>query len=76
MTEDEMVGWHHWLNGHELGQVPRDGEGHGDMACCSPWGHKELGMTEGWSNNNLNQPMTHDCHQSNGNNSTCMIGLL
>ena len=76
MTEDEMVGWRHWLNGHELGQVPRDSEGQGDLACCSPWGHKELGTTEGRSNNNLNQPMTHDCHQPHGNNSTCMLGLL
>ena len=36
-----MVGWHHRLNGHELDQVPGDGEGQGSLACCSPWGHKE-----------------------------------
>ena len=42
MTEDEMVGWHHWLNGHEFGQAPGDGEGQGSLACCSTWGHKEL----------------------------------
>ena len=35
-TEDEMVGWHHQLNGHELDQTPRDGEGQGSLACCSP----------------------------------------
>ena len=35
-TEDEMVGWHHWLNGHELEQAPGDGEGQGSLACCSP----------------------------------------
>ena len=40
MTESEMVGWHHWLNGREFEQVPRDGEGQGSLACCSPWGHK------------------------------------
>ena len=40
-----MVGWHHWLNGHEFEQTPGDGEGQGSLACCSPWGHKELDMT-------------------------------
>ena len=43
--EDEMVGWHHWLNGHEFEQTPGDGEGQGSLACCSPWGHKESNMT-------------------------------
>ena len=51
MTEDEMVGWHHWLNGHEFEQALGDGEGQGSLECCSPWGHKELDMTE-WQNNN------------------------
>ena len=46
VTEDEMVGWHHQLNGHELEQAPGDGEGQGSLACCSPWGHKELDTTE------------------------------
>ena len=46
MTEDEMVGWHHWLNGHEFEQAPGDGEGQGSLACCSPWGLKESDMTE------------------------------
>ena len=45
MTEDEMVGWHHRLDGHEFVQTPGDSEGHGSLACCSPWGHKELDMT-------------------------------
>ena len=45
-TEDEMVGWHHWLNGHEFEQAPGDSEGQGSLACCSPWGHKELDKTE------------------------------
>jgi len=40
-TEDEMVGWHHRLNGHEFEQAPGDGEGQGSMACCNPWGPKE-----------------------------------
>ena len=46
MTEDEMVGWHHQLNGHEFEQAPRVGEGQGSLVCCSPWGRKELDMTE------------------------------
>ena len=46
MTEDEMVGWHHQLNGHEFEQTPGNGEGQGSLACCSPWYHKELDMTE------------------------------
>ena len=46
MTEDEMVGWHHRLSGHELEQAPEDGEGQGSLACCSPGGRKELDMPE------------------------------
>ena len=45
-TEDETVGWHHWFSGHELGQTLGDGKGQGSLACCSPWGRKELDMTE------------------------------
>ena len=44
-TDDEMVGWHHRLNGHELEQTPGDTEGQGSLACCSPWGCKELDTT-------------------------------
>ena len=46
-----MVGWDHWLNGHEFKQALGDGEGQGNLACCSRWGHKELDMTK-WLNNN------------------------
>ena len=49
-TENEMVGWHHRLNGHEFEQALGDGEGQGSLACCSPRGHKESDMTE-WLNN-------------------------
>ena len=52
MTEDEMVGWHHWLNGHEFEQALEDGEGQGSLACCSSWDHKELDMNELLNNNN------------------------
>ena len=48
-TEDEMVGWHHRFNGHELEQTQWDGEGQGNLACCSPWGCKELDMTCYWT---------------------------
>ena len=41
VTEDEMIGWHHWLNGHEFEQTPGNSEGQRNLACCSPWGHKE-----------------------------------
>ena len=41
MTEDEMVGWHHQLNGHEFEQAPGTGDGQGNLVCCSPWGPKE-----------------------------------
>ena len=46
MTEDEMVGWHHQLNEYEFEKTPGDGEGQGSLACGSPWGHKELDITE------------------------------
>ena len=45
MTEDEMVGWNHWFNEHELGQAQRDGEGQGSLACWSSWYLKELDKT-------------------------------
>ena len=45
-TEDEMVGWHHRFDGHEFEQALGVGDGQGSLACCSPWGHKELDTTE------------------------------
>ena len=51
MTVDEMVGWNHWLNGHEFEQAPGISDGQENVACCSPWDHKELDMTE-WLNAN------------------------
>ena len=53
MTESEMVGWHHQLNGHEFGQALGDGEGQGSLACCSPWDCKELDRTERLNSNNM-----------------------
>ena len=53
MTEDEMAGWHHWLDGHEFEWTPGDGDGQGGLACCNSWGHRvgqdwaaELNWTE------------------------------
>ena len=49
MTEDEMVGWHHQLNGHEFEQALGVGDAQGSLVCCSPWGHKDSDTTE-WLN--------------------------
>ena len=46
MTEDEMVGWHHRLNGHEFEQAPGVGDGQESLVRCSPWGRKESDTTE------------------------------
>ena len=51
MTEDEIVGWHQQLNGHEFEQTLGDGEGQGSLVCCSPWGRKELVITDRLNNN-------------------------
>ena len=53
VTEDEIVEWHHQLNGHEFEQTPGDGEGQGSLVCCSPWGQKESDMNKQLNNNNL-----------------------
>ena len=45
MTEDELVGWHHQLNGHEFGQAQGDSEEQRSLECCSPYGHKESDTT-------------------------------
>ena len=65
MIEDEMVGWHHSvdgielddrLNGHEFEQAPVDAEGQGSLACCSPWGCKESDTTQQLNNSNKPAP--------------------
>ena len=53
MAEDEMVGWHHRLNGHECEQAPGDSEGQKSLTCCSPWGHNESDTTERLNNNHM-----------------------
>ena len=62
MTVDEMVGWHHQLNGHESEQTLGDCEGQGSLACCSPWGRKESNMTE-QLNNSYRKPA---CNEAGG----------
>ena len=52
MTEDEMVGWHHGLDGHESEHTLGDSEGQEVLVCCSPWGHKESDTTERLNSNN------------------------
>ena len=56
MTKNEMVGWHHRLNGHGCEQTPGDGDGQGSLACCSSWGCKGSDMTEWLNNNKRKQP--------------------
>ena len=58
-TEDEMVGWHHWFNGHEL--CPGDSEGQGRLVCCSLWGRQELDMTWPLNNNEVHPNLTPSC---------------
>ena len=71
-TDDEMVGWHHWLNGHEFEQALGDSEGKGSLGCCSPWDCKESDMTElkiadktrPWSSIQQVKWHTQRCHDS------------
>ena len=68
ITKDEMVGWHHWLNGHEFEQALEIGDGQGGLACCNPWGHKKSDMTE-----QLN--WTEWCPELNFRTLKCMMQL-
>ena len=63
MTENEMVGWHHWLNRHESEQTSGESEGQGCLACCSPWGGKDSDTTSWLSSNNKKQGPTYSTAQ-------------
>ena len=67
MTEDEMVGWYHWLHGHEFEQALGVGDGQGSLVCCSPWGHKESDTTE-W----LNWTELHRLQPCSGEEGVCI----
>ena len=64
MTEDEMIGWHNQLNGHEFEQILRDSEEQGSRLHCSPWGRKESDMTEQLNNNNKDLQVTKLIHRN------------
>ena len=66
-TEDEMVGWHHWLNEHDFEQTLGDGEGQGSLVCCCPWGCKELDTTERLNNNKSRGQRAHGTQMSESN---------
>ena len=57
ITEDEMAGWHHWLDGHEFEEALGVGDSYGSLVCCSPWGRKELDKTEqlNWTDTRINK---------------------
>ena len=63
MTEDEIVGWHHWLDGCEFEWTPGVGDGQGGLMCCSPWGCKESDMTKqlNWTESPENSNFTLLC---------------
>ena len=70
-TEDEMVGWHHQLGGHEFKQAPGVGNGQWSLACSSPWGHKESDMTE-----RVNWTDIFDNHKNDRNVYSCNWSLM
>ena len=53
MTEDEMIGWHHWLSGHGFGWTPGVADGQGGLACCSSWGRKESDTPSDWTEHSI-----------------------
>ena len=63
MTEDEMAGWHHWLDGREFEWTPGVGDGHGGLACCSSWGRKEPDMIERLSWTELSFDINKSCKE-------------
>ena len=60
MTEDEMVGWYHQINGRKFEQAPGEGDGQGSPACCSPWGYEESDTTEQLNNDDNGMYMSEE----------------
>ena len=71
MTEDEMAGWHYWLDTHEFGWTPGAGDGQGGLACCDSWGRKESDMTE-----RLNWTEVTKHNNNNKIGSKCQFNIL
>ena len=78
MTEDEMIGWHQQLNGHEFKQAPGVGDEQGGLACCSPWGYKELDTTERLNWTEATKPPSHplSCCQFHFSACACLFFFL
>ena len=70
-TEDEMAGWHHWLDGHESEWTPGVGDGQGDLACCNSWDHKESDMTKRLNGTELKNIMCRFHHERQGTGRNC-----
>ena len=75
MTEDEMAGWHYWLNGHKFESTPGDSEGQGSLACYSPWGCKESDMTDGTATKTT-LASTKKWREGRGNRSSIFLTFL
>ena len=77
VTEDEMVGWHHWLNEPEFDQTTGDSDGEESLVCFSPWGHKESDLTEQQNNNKSRKwdkrRVWHEAVQMRGSESQCPL---
>ena len=72
-TEDEMAGWHHWLDGREFEWTPGVGDGLGGLACCDSWGRRELAMTEWLNGTELNyKPKLHLTTRSSNCTTMCL----
>ena len=72
-TEDEMAGWHHWLDGREFEWTPGVGDGLGGLACCDSWGRRELAMTEQLNGTELNyKPKLHLTTRSSNCTTMCL----
>ena len=75
MTEDEMVGWHHHLNGQEFEQTQEDSEGQESLVCCNPWGHKESDKTQQLNSNKPDTRSSAEKHCGASRGPPCHAGM-